>query len=216
VARCTGLTYYQPPSVAAGRGATYVACNWVQANCPSGQSCPGRPNLLQLAPAADCLAKGNPVPLQDPCWVYSTISAPLPAAGAPVVDPATRKVYLMTSGRILAGELGASSRTPLRALADHIAFSRKGRSTASALMSLGERGYLYAVNGDHVHRLEPSRSARSQRLGKEMKLSELKEEAWLLAPSPDGSLLSVIKRRGGGIHSLMSLCLKRCAGCLCQ
>jgi hypothetical protein len=218
VSRCTGLVYHEPTGTAAGRGMTYIGCNFEPASCPAGQTCPGRPGLLQLGPVANCMAKTNPAPVRDPCWVYWLLATPLPAAGAPVVDdtPSRKKVYLMTSGRILEADLDAQSTAPLRKLTDLISFSRRGKTTAAPLMTLDGSGYLYAVNGDRVHRLEPRQQKKNARLGKEVKLSEFKEEAWMLAPSPDGSLLSVIKRRGAGLHSLMSLCLRRCSTCLCQ
>lgn len=212
--RCTGLDYFKPATAGAGMGTAYLACNINSALCKAGQSCPIWGQLVQVGPVLKCL--GNKVPLlpgKDPCWITTTSKAPLPLLGAPAVDSKNKKVYLRTPGFVTYTPLDSTG-SQIRTMPLFIAVKWQGGSTAPDQMILDGGGHLFAASGPLVHRLLPQQSSEKLRRGLPFAVGP-DQESLMLGLSSDGSLLDVVRREFGSLHSLMSVCLKRCTGCLC-
>jgi len=216
--KCVGLDYAEPPSTSAGMGTAYLACNISSSLCRSGQSCPAWGQLVKVGPVLKCLGSTiTPLPSKNPCWVTTTSKTPLPFLGAPVVDSKNKKIYLRTPGFVTYLPLDSQpASSQIKTLPLFIALKWQGASAAPDQMVLDADGHLFAASGPLVHRLLPQQSSEKLRRGLPFTVGQSKEESLFLTLSSDGSLLDVIRRDYGSLHSLISVCLKRCPGCLCQ
>lgn len=215
--QCTGLVYGESQGASPGQGLAAAACSGSLTSCTAGSSCPSWVNLVLLGPVAACMQKA--ASLQGGnltgCLNIYVSKGTGQTLGAPVMDPATGRLYqLTTSGLYMAALSSAASK-------DHVLlplsqFKPDGTSQGPRRLAFNVvSGQLFAVEGTWVRRLQPWLSDATARLGKPFVVGREQEEATALAMTTDGTLLSVARSRGGTLHSVLSVCLKRCTGCLC-
>ena len=217
---CTGLAYHEPSGVKPGEGTAFMACSGQKQPCSVG-NCPSWAAMLALGPVTSCLAKAaaGGTKAMTGCWTVYTATQAQTTLGAPLVDPQASKVYLLTNRGVYAGAFpGKVATVAVRPMQPVLAYQHQGKTAGLRVMTQDALGRLYVADGPAVRRLDVRTAAAPS--GKVPHRSFLagwaKEEAALLSVSGDGSLLEVSRQRGGALHSLAGVCLRRCATCLCK
>jgi len=216
---CTGLAYHEPSGAKPGEGTAYMACSGQKQPCAAGAKCPSWVTLLAMGPATSCLAKGaaGGVKAMNGCWtIYTTKQAQL-TVGAPLVDHQASRVYVLTNRGVYTGGFpGTVAKIAYKPLLPVHAFQHQGKATGLRPMTQDAQGRLYVADGPTVRRLEVRKASSGRVPVRSFRAGWAKEEASLLTVSGDGSLLEVARQRGGALHSLAGVCLRRCATCLCK
>lgn len=218
---CTGMAYGESSGSASGSGAVHVACNARPASCPAGVKCAEQAHLLQAGPLADCLAatraaKPGTLPA---CWAEWT--APTKGAlamGAPVLDVKGSATYLLTTVGVTAAPWGpVKPSTQPRPLSTVAGFKHAGAVKGVVdLMAVDQGGDLFVVDGGRIRRMSPTAKTPAERLGRLFPVGRSQERAVMLNVTEDSSALDVVTMTGNAVHALMTVCLKRCATCLCR
>ena len=212
---CTGLTLYTPP----GGGTDWVAfaaCNMPSVLCPSNKNCPPRATLVRVSPLTKCLADTSDIMAN--CWRHFQSGGV--ALGAPEVSPQTRTVYVLTSKGIFGASLINGGLNTTKMLAPKVLLGWPDKATVTRLMAADSAGQLYVVpslqNRARLLRADPENKDTTRRKGRPFVVGGTGEEGLILALHPDGSVLDVVQRGYDGSQGLTSICVKRCAGCICS
>ena len=216
---CTGMTYHEPLGTTPGEGTAYLACSGQKQPCAAGQQCPGLGTLLALRPAATCLAKGaaGGLTAMAGCWTVYTNSQAQITVGAPLLDTLVSRVYLLTNKGIFSGGYpGKAAKVGVMVLQPLHLFPRQGLLAGLRVMSLDTQRQLYVADGEFVRRLQLGGASGGKVPSQTFRVGWAKEEATNLSVSGDGSILEIGRQRGGALHSLAGVCLRRCATCLCK
>jgi hypothetical protein len=218
-AGCSGLTYRQLKTATGVEGWVFAACNAPPLACPAGVVCEESAHLLRLGPLEKCLPLDGKQPpaasAGSACWARLAAKGFGRALGSPVVDEVGGQVYQLTAAGVLAGPLsGFVAGAAIGALGPILPIRFEGKASSPRMMVLDGAGRLYAADGPRVWRVEvrkpdPKRPARPFLVGRGG------EEALSLGLSGDGSLLDLGRVKEGSLSSLASVCLERCAECLC-
>ena len=154
------------------------------------------------------------------CWTLYPAKATNVTAGAPLVDPVARRVYLLSGVGVLSGVFaGPTPKVTFKALLPLVSFKLQASSTHGhglRVFALDKQRHLFVTEGQKVRRLELAKASGGKVPSRPFVAGRFKEAARDLSLSADGTLLEVVRARGGTLHSLAAVCLKRCPQCLCK
>ncbi|MCA9664045.1 MAG: hypothetical protein KC503_00610 [Myxococcales bacterium] len=206
---CTGMTL-APASSGAASVDLFVSCNAALPNCQAPAPCARIGTLLRVREVGKCLASGAAGTSLSSGCISLHYSGGATLIAQPLVDAKRKRVYVLSDGGVLQTTLASTAAAPLEPA---LPFAHVGRARAPRQMALDRRGLLYVANGQlllraNLDETNPALRARPITVGKDS------EVASMLTASPDGATLDVGREKIA--HSLMTVCLGRCAGCACS
>ena len=212
---CVGLAYDSGKTSLSGAGSAFLSCNLPAVGCAPNTKCSSVAALVRVPSVLKCLVGAAGAPAPKDCFTHLWDKGE--AVGAPVIDNKAKQVYLMTTNGIKAAPLLSKAGQPSGgATLGSVVSAKFQQTSATGVLALDVKGQLHALErADKLLRVELFSKDAAKQKGWLYSAGD-GTEPLMLAISPDGSVLDVVRRRKkDGIQSLISVCLARCTGCLC-
>ena len=212
---CVGLTFHGGlSSVGQGAGVLFLSCNAASALCAKNSNCPQLATVVKYGPLSKCLPANA-----AGCWAYYQSKGR--ALGAPSINSKSARVYALTTSGIV--DLPANINTGViktRVLKPVVQGGWPKELSTPSLIAAATTGHVYTVpasqDRSRMLRTNPANPDSSKRQGQPFVVGEKKEQGLMMALHPDGSVLDVVRRDYDGSQALVSICLRRCSGCVCS